>query len=330
MPMRTHSWKVSTRMLDMHKTNVDDQPEKFDLNLLRFLRALLDMASVTRAGEALGISQPAASRAIAHLRRRFGDPLLVRTRRGYVLTSFAEQLAPTVRRALAAANAVFDAAAFVPALSTRRFRIVSTDYGTSTVLLGMMPLLRREAATVALCIDPWTENSIDGLERGEFDCALYADAPIPPDLHVRSLFRDGYVLVCRAGHPLGQMSRLPARKLLAAAAAYPQFAPRYPLGRGQVTDNVYATLGLAGPKLVLEAPYFYAGAHVVLTSDLVAIIPERAARTWASDARFAIVPLREAKLGFEYRLVWHERAHRDTGFTWLRDLVVRSLAPTGG
>lgn len=57
-------------------------------------------------------------------------------------------------------------------------------------------------------------------------------------------------------------------QLLLAAAQYPQFAPRYPYGRSHVTDNVYRTLGLPSPHIFLEAPYFYSGAQVVMSSYL--------------------------------------------------------------
>ncbi len=43
-----------------------------DLNLLVALRALLRERNVTRAGQAIGLSQPATSAALARLRRHFG------------------------------------------------------------------------------------------------------------------------------------------------------------------------------------------------------------------------------------------------------------------
>ena len=55
-----------------------------DLNLLTSLDALLEHRSVTRAGEQLGLSQPAMSRALQRLRALFDDPLLVKT--GRVMT----------------------------------------------------------------------------------------------------------------------------------------------------------------------------------------------------------------------------------------------------
>ena len=48
-----------------------------DLNLLVVLNALLEECSVSRAATRLGMSQPAASRALARLRALFSDRLLV-------------------------------------------------------------------------------------------------------------------------------------------------------------------------------------------------------------------------------------------------------------
>ena len=51
---------------------------RFDLNLLLALEALLREKSVTRAAEQLFVSQPAMSAALAKLREYFDDQLLVR------------------------------------------------------------------------------------------------------------------------------------------------------------------------------------------------------------------------------------------------------------
>ena len=49
-----------------------------DLNLLLALGALLEDRNLTRAGERIGMSQPAMSAALARLRRHYGDDLLER------------------------------------------------------------------------------------------------------------------------------------------------------------------------------------------------------------------------------------------------------------
>src|SRR5580698_7315484 len=71
-----------------------------DLNLLVTLGALLEERNLTRAGEKISMSQPTMSGALARLRLHFGDELLVRSGRQYVLTPTAERLLPAVQEAL--------------------------------------------------------------------------------------------------------------------------------------------------------------------------------------------------------------------------------------
>ena len=59
---------------------------RFDLNLLMALDALLNEKNVTRAGERVFLSQPAMSAALGKLREYFRDPLLVRVGRDLELT----------------------------------------------------------------------------------------------------------------------------------------------------------------------------------------------------------------------------------------------------
>ena len=51
---------------------------KFDLNLLVVFDAMVRHGNVTAAGSELGSSQPAASDALAKMRKAFEDPLFVR------------------------------------------------------------------------------------------------------------------------------------------------------------------------------------------------------------------------------------------------------------
>jgi DNA-binding transcriptional LysR family regulator len=99
-----------------------------DLNLLVALRALLRERNVTRAGEAIGLSQPATSGALARLRRHFGDDLLTRDGQRYILTPLGTSLLDQAEVALRyvehtfAARPVFDAAS-----SDREFTVVMSD-----------------------------------------------------------------------------------------------------------------------------------------------------------------------------------------------------------
>jgi DNA-binding transcriptional LysR family regulator len=319
--------KIYRCILNMQKSNTASHhtpphPPKlddFDIAALRFLQALLDTSAITRAGELLGLSQPAASRAMQRLRQHFADPLLVRTAKGYALTPVAELLRPAVRTALDGINALFEVATFDARTATRSFRIASTDYGLSVALLPQCTRLRTAAPGITWQTEPWSDETLAKLERGELDCAFYADEPLPPDFHYRSLFSDGYALVCRQQHPLAALPKVAYRTLLKEAAKHPLWLPRYISSRRYLTDNIYAQFGLPAPCIAMASPYFYNALQCVLDNDWVAVVPERLARIWTTQHAIAVLPIAEKSLRFGYRLIWHARAHRDTGLQWLRE-----------
>ena len=75
---------------------------RLDLNLLPVFVALMRERSVTRAGRALFLSQPAASAALARLRAAFGDELFVRNGNALEPTPRAEALMAELEPALRA------------------------------------------------------------------------------------------------------------------------------------------------------------------------------------------------------------------------------------
>src|SRR5713101_1697114 len=115
----------------------------FDLNLLLVFEAILRERSVTRAAEALNLSQPAMSHALNRLRWMLKDQLFVRTPAGMVPTPRAEQLAHPVRRALGELQSALDPKEFIPAQAERRFTVAVNNYA-AVVLAG--PIIADYAA----------------------------------------------------------------------------------------------------------------------------------------------------------------------------------------
>ena len=70
---------------------------KVDLNLFIVFDAIYTEANLTRAGQIVGITQPAVSNALARLRETFNDPLFVRTAQGMVPTPMAQNIIGPVR-----------------------------------------------------------------------------------------------------------------------------------------------------------------------------------------------------------------------------------------
>jgi LysR family transcriptional regulator, nod-box dependent transcriptional activator len=100
---------------------------QFDLNLLVALDALLRERNVTRAGQRIGLSQPAMSGTLARLREVFHDELLVRVGRNLELTPLAQELCEPLRQCIVRIEDMMDhrrlfrAGAGEPQLHSRRF-----------------------------------------------------------------------------------------------------------------------------------------------------------------------------------------------------------------
>ena len=102
----------------------------YDLNLLIPLRALLEEANVTRAGQRVQLGQSSMSSALARLRVVFNDELLVRVGRDYELTPFARVLLPQVQATVPLIERLLaNEPDPDPAAARRTFTIMITDYG---------------------------------------------------------------------------------------------------------------------------------------------------------------------------------------------------------
>ena len=289
-----------------------------DLNLLRFLNALIQTQSITRSGDHLGLSQPAASRTMSKLRKTLNDPLLVRTRSGYVLTPLAQSLMPLVARALTAAGEVFAAKNFDPASSNRIYRIATTDYGAQVVFPKIASVLAQEAPHVHLLSSLWGSDTLADLENGKIDLAFYADDQIPGDFHSINLFRETYVLITKKAHPLQKIKTATLSKLLSEVSQYKHIIARYPNNRVDSGDDVLERLGAKMSQPRISLPYFGISPMIVAESDLIMGVPQRLAERYIKHFPIEIIPIPTQVEDFSYRLIWHGRSHRDLGLQWLQ------------
>ncbi|MCA9615985.1 MAG: LysR family transcriptional regulator, partial [Myxococcales bacterium] len=140
-----------------------------NLNQLVTLDVLLEVGSVTRAAERLGVTVSAVSHTLRALRETFDDPLLVRGRGGLTPTPRALALVGPLRTGLVTLDqALADDPRFDPSTSTREVRIATTDYVAVVLSPTLVPRLRAVAPRLSVNLVPLAEDAIEGmLERGE-------------------------------------------------------------------------------------------------------------------------------------------------------------------
>src|SRR5690606_21217677 len=177
---------------------------KVDLNLFIVFDAIYTEANLTRAGQIVGITQPAVSNALARLRDTFNDPLFVRTAQGMVPTPMAQNIITPVRQALQLLRvSVQESRSFNPTEANKTYRISMTDLTEAVILPHLAGRIRRLARNIN--IDSFLtrrRETTKELAAGRLDFAI--DAPLNTDPQVRHvrLFEDRYVCIMRKGHPL--------------------------------------------------------------------------------------------------------------------------------
>ena len=304
-------------VVDMHRTH--DELAGVDLNLVLALDALLAERHVTRAATRLGITQSAASHALARLRDLIGDPLLVRGARGTMVpTPRAEQLAPAVHKVLTElASALRGDEAFDPATAKRTFRIGASDYVELVLLPALLERLGRLAPGIDLWVHTYEGHGDEALVTGAVDMVI---GPVRgtrlAGAYEKVLFDDGFTCVMRPGHPLADQ-RLTLTRY--CSAAHVLVAPRGT--PGSLVDAALAAEGKAR-RIALALPHFLVVPHVVAGSDLIATLASRVASRFAGVLDLVTSPTPFPMPKFQISLAWHERFQHDAAHRWLRDQLV--------
>lgn len=292
-----------------------------DLNLLKFLGALLRERSVTRAGARLGLSQPAASRALGRLRVLFKDKVVVRTPSGVEPTPRMLALEPLVARMLEEVRSIVAPAQFEPSTVQHRFTIACADHIASMVLPGLVAQIEREAPGVVLEIPAADGNNVDAVARSDADMALgvFEDGQLPAGFHRRRLYDEDLVCVVRRGHPM-----LSSRLTLARFAAQSHVVVTITGQGNAMVDTALARHGKSR-RIAVRLPHFLVAPRIVAASDLLLSLPRRLAMHMAQSAPLELVELPLKVDMFSLSMIWHERAHGDPAQIWLRRQIAELL-----
>ncbi len=293
-----------------------------DLNLLRVFEAVLREGGVTPAAGRLGLTQPAVSNALSRLRRAFNDPLFVRTAAGMEATPFARELAEPVRQALALLeSALAHGPGFDPGSSTRAFRFYMSDLGQVEFLPPLVERVQRAAPGVRLeAVAADLEDIADALGTGALDLAVGFLPALGPPIARRTLFRDPYLCLMRADHPLIG-ARLTRKQFVDCS----HVLVTYRGGGHRVIEEALERAG-AARRIALRVPHFTVVPMVLERTDLVLTLPARVARLFERRGRFKALPPPVPIPSAEVAVHWHERFDADPGNRWLREQVMELLA----
>lgn len=174
-----------------------------NLRDLRYLLAVVEHTSFSRAAEACGISQPTLSVQIRKLEELLGVTLFERTSKTVAPTAACAQLVGHVRSAVAEADAIIAVARNLRDPLAGRFRLGIIP----TLAPYLLPLIfapLREALP-ALEVEPWEDQTaalLDRLRARDLDAILLATEEDGSDLMSMELFSEPFLAALPADHPL--------------------------------------------------------------------------------------------------------------------------------
>jgi DNA-binding transcriptional LysR family regulator len=290
-----------------------------DLNLLVALRALLEEANVTRAGERIRMGQSTMSVALARLREQFDDELLVRVGRDYELTPLARQLLPRVQSTLPLIEQILSTPDGPDYAGSRRtFAIQLTDYAA----VEIRPLLHAITGSApGVRIDLIRGPGAPGpAERDLFNRDFVVAVPgVGIEGDSIELFRDEYVVIADRDHPAVAGGEITMADFLSHPHA------RFDLG--QVLNPVQRRMReldididvRVSTSSQLPLPSIVSG------TQLLSVVPRRLAERSARATGTVAVPTPFESVELIERMWWHPAHAHDPAHRWFREQVVAAV-----
>ena len=300
---------------------------ELDLHHLQVLEVLLQEHSLTRAAQALNVTQPALSKTLARLRRYFDDPLFVRVALKMEPTPKALELQAPIKvilermRALRSEHVPFD-----PLTSDRVFNFCVVDAGVIKLLPVLVNKLMQEAPRVRLRVLQLDAEHLESwLVSGKVDFAMGSFPSLTKAIRRQSLWVETYVSAARKSHR--RLSSTPTLEEFAAE----KHVLVSTLGTGHAHQQAERAIEAAVPEanIVCRVPMFISAAVLAKHTDAIATLPASIATVLANDLDLQIItpPIKLPKI--EIYQYWHERLHREPGTKWIRGVFTQLFKTAG-
>jgi len=186
-----------------------------DMSLIKYqiFSQVVQLRSLTKAGEKLNLTQSAVSHAVSSLEAEFGLSLLKRSKSGVLLTADGERLIPHIRQVLQMNEKLKQEVA-----ALKGVEIGTVKIGTfSSVTMNWLPLIMRDFHMECPGIDI---KLLDGnhaeMEKMLLDGSVdlgFITLPTREAFHVDSLKSDRMMCVLPMGHPLERQAVIKAEQL---------------------------------------------------------------------------------------------------------------------
>ncbi len=224
--------------------------------------------NLSRAAEALHVTQPALTARLQKLEAELGTPLFERSHRGMRLTDAGRALLPHAERAVAALEA---GSAVVGEHARGESGLLTIGTAPSVgayVLPGLLARYVARFAGIRLVVRTGhSEEIADLVARGELAIGLIRELH-HPDLIMQPLYEDELLLVVPPGHAFASQRSIDVRQIAnSTLVLFDKMSSYYDL-----TNLMFRTAGVK-PRSIIELDNIEAAKQVVRQGLGVALLP---------------------------------------------------------
>jgi DNA-binding transcriptional LysR family regulator len=285
----------------------------FDLNLLVVFDAIMQEKTLTRAGQRLGMSQPAVSHALARLRHTLKDDLFVRTPEGMRPTPRAERMAGPARAALHELQITLETDEFDASQAARSFVVAVNNSAARAVVPPLVRRMAKLAPSVVLDVRPLGRlNILDQLDGGEVELALGTLIDGGDRFKCVGLLDDEYTVLMGNNHKLAAEAEVSVEDF----AALPHIDVTSGDEDTRFIDEALAESGLA--RMICAKLPLHSLVSVLIDSPALTVVPRRVAADLVAVSPVTMRPLPFASPRVALSMIWHRRLDNHPAHRWLR------------
>lgn len=289
------------------------------LDFLLVIEAILEHRTITRAAQALDVSQSALSHALTRLRTRLGDPLFVRVGGEMQPTPLVVRLAEPINRSLRIIREeVLSAPEFDPATTTRVFNLAVGEVGAFIIIPRVLRLLRNRAPNAHVSTRDVARHEIGAaLDDGRVDVAIGYYPELKASVYQQLLFTRTFVGIVREDN-----SRVGQRLTVRQLRTVPIVRAPSTLAINRWLDR---QLGQEQMGIMMETPYVMALAPILAETDWMGIVTEELVPAFRKLAPLRAVTLPPGLPRIPVRQHWHRRLKDDAPNRFIRQVIYDAL-----
>ncbi len=293
---------------------------KFTLRQIAVFAAVARQESVSRAAEALSLSQSATSTALAELERLYETPLFDRIGKRLRLNESGQSLLPLALDILERAEAIEDA--LEGRAGYGKLRVGATlTIGNYLATLIVADYLKRHPSGSAELHVRNTASIVELVARHELDVGLIEGHCQHPELVVERWVADELVVFCAPSHPLAHQGAARLGDLEQASWIVREAGS----GTRETLDQAMRAHRF-NPNIRLELEHTEAIKRAVEHGLGIGCISRLALREAFRRGSLVAIETPELDLRRDFQFVWHRRKFRTAGMREFVDLCRQKTA----